>query len=28
MPKRLTTLTSDIWQLPLRISRHQAKRAW
>ena len=26
--KRLTTLTSDIWQLQLRMSRRQGKRAW
>ena len=28
IPKRLTTLTRDIWQLQLRMSRRQAKRAW
>lgn len=26
--KRLTTLTRDIWQLQLRMSRRQGKRAW
>ena len=28
IPKRLTTLTRDIWQLQLRMSRRQGKRAW
>ena len=28
IPKRITTLTRDIWQLQLRISRRQGKRAW
>ena len=27
IPKRLTTLTRDIWQLQLRMSRRQGKRA-
>jgi poly(A) polymerase len=28
IPKRITTLIRDIWQLQLRISRRQGKRAW
>ncbi|WP_312953042.1 polynucleotide adenylyltransferase PcnB [Superficieibacter sp.] len=28
IPKRITTLTRDIWQLQLRMSRRQGKRAW
>ena len=28
IPKRLTSLTRDIWQLQLRMSRRQGKRAW
>ncbi|WP_206746961.1 MULTISPECIES: polynucleotide adenylyltransferase PcnB [unclassified Erwinia] len=28
IPKRLTSLVRDIWQLQLRISRRQGKRAW
>ncbi|MGK4864736.1 polynucleotide adenylyltransferase PcnB, partial [Salmonella enterica] len=28
IPKRLTTLTRDLWQLQLRMSRRQGKRAW
>ncbi|WP_230479542.1 polynucleotide adenylyltransferase PcnB [Izhakiella capsodis] len=28
IPKRLTTLMRDIWQLQLRMSRRQGKRAW
>lgn len=28
IPKRITTLVRDIWQLQLRMSRRQGKRAW
>lgn len=28
IPKRITTLIRDIWQLQLRMSRRQGKRAW
>nr|WP_256350236.1 polynucleotide adenylyltransferase PcnB [Enterobacter sp. ENT03] len=28
VPKRITTLVRDIWQLQLRMSRRQGKRAW
>lgn len=28
IPKRITSLVRDIWQLQLRISRRQGKRAW
>jgi poly(A) polymerase len=28
IPKRMTTLVRDIWQLQLRMSRRQGKRAW
>jgi len=28
IPKRITTLIRDIWQLQLRLSRRQGKRAW
>ncbi len=28
IPKRITTLVRDIWQLQLRLSRRQGKRAW
>ncbi|WES70593.1 polynucleotide adenylyltransferase PcnB [Superficieibacter sp. HKU1] len=28
IPKRITTLTRDIWQLQMRMSRRQGKRAW
>ncbi|MDF7681666.1 polynucleotide adenylyltransferase PcnB [Enterobacteriaceae bacterium ESL0689] len=28
IPKRITTLTRDIWQLQFRLSRRQGKRAW
>lgn len=28
IPKRITTLVRDIWQLQLRLSRRHGKRAW
>lgn len=28
IPKRITSLTRDIWQLQMRMSRRQGKRAW
>ena len=28
IPKRITALVRDIWQLQLRMSRRQGKRAW